>query len=95
MTNVHSTPRTPAAAIAVPTIAPARECVVDTGSPVRDAISTQANAPAATDRGKSEDCEKLPATSPVLKVATRADVKASAANAPATVQAVPHDSPRR
>ena len=73
----------------------ANACVVDTGSPVRDANSTQVNAPVATESGKSDDSATSPVTRPVLKVRSSAVVNTSAATDPATVQPVPHDSPWR
>src|SRR5258708_33510515 len=89
-TAVHRTPATPCAAMPTPTRPPTSECVVDTGRPVRVAMTSHPSRPAATAPRKSAPA--VVARSPLPDdPATRPWERKAAATPPATVHAAPHN----
>src|SRR5260370_8399640 len=93
-TAVHRTPATACAAMPTPTRPPTSECVVDTGRPVRVAMTSHPSAPAATATRKS--VPGVVARSPLPEnTVTRPWERKAAATPPATVHAVPQKSARR
>src|SRR5258708_34423630 len=88
-TVFQATPRKPLAAIPAPHKAPVNACVVETGSPVRVAISSQPMAPQATAKANEGAATGLLRISFPENAATSACVATMATSAPATVQVVP------
>ena len=78
------------AARPVPTIAPVRACVVDTGRPVREATSTHTIAPVTIARATVGSSGAPVWRRPWLKVLTMAPATSAETLAPAIVQPVPH-----
>ena len=85
MSSSHASAASPA-----PTIAPVRAWVVETGSPVREAISTQIIAPVSTANANVGGVAVLGAISPLLKVFTMALATTPETQAPKTVHTVPY-----
>src|SRR5260370_290832 len=93
-TAAQCTPAVPCAATPAPTRPPTSECVVDTGRPVRVAMTSHPIAPTATAPKKAVlgGAARRPLPE---NTATRPWEAKAAATPPATVHAVPQNSARR
>jgi hypothetical protein len=83
-------PPRPYAATADPATAPTIACVVDTGSPVRVANSTQPAAPEIAASPAERVGDTLAPSNPLPNVASIAPVATVATAAPAAVHRAPH-----